>query len=172
MCVCTFSPGDVTAQFTAAPSTCPNDTFIFECNVSGSINLFTTWRVTGRRGVDVCALAHTTPDAMAHCGPHFTARPRSGFGTSGPSYSSTLSGTAIPVLNETLVECFGPHISRGTRNRVGSSTLQILGKHAILIYILVYIYQVSPGHVHVHGTPNTSVNVEHYSVLHFSVGQT
>ena len=97
--------------------------------------MFTTWRVGGSR--DVCALAHTTPNAIAHCSPHFTARPKSGFGTSGPSYSSTLSGTAIPELNGTLVECFGPHISIGTGNRVGNSTLQILGKHAIFIYILV-----------------------------------
>ena len=118
--------------------------------------MFTTWRVGGRR-VE-CALAHTSPHVITHCGPHFTARPKSGFGTSTPPYTSTLNGTAIPALNGTLVECFGPHISIGTGNRVGNSTLQILGKHAILIYILVYIYQVSLVHVHVYGTPNSSVN--------------
>ena len=132
MSACTFSPGDVTGHFTPAPPTCPDDTFIFECNVSGSKYLFTTWRVNGSG--DVCALAHTAPNAIAHCGPHFTARPKSGFGTSTPPYTSTLNGTAIPALNGTLVECFGPHISLHTRNRVGNSTLQILGQHAILIY--------------------------------------
>ena len=136
MSACTFSPGDVTAHITPAPPTCPDDTFTFECVVSGripgSIELFTTWRAGGSR--DVCALAHTSPNTIAQCGPHFTARPKSGFGTSGPSYSSTLSGTAIRELNGTLVECFGPNISLHTWNRVGNSTLKILGQHAILIY--------------------------------------
>ena len=55
------------------------------------------------------------------------------FGTSATSYSSTLSGTATLELNGTLIECFGPHLNRDPGNRVGDSTLQILGE-----YIFVY----------------------------------
>ena len=51
-----------------------------------------------------------------------------GFGTSATSFTSTLSGTATPALNGTLVECFGPALSRDAGNVVGNSTLQIVGQ--------------------------------------------
>ena len=65
------------------------------------------------------------------CGPDdaFTARPGNGFGTNGPSFTSTLSGTATFALNGTLVECFGPGTSRDVDNRVGNSTLEVLGQY-------------------------------------------
>ena len=51
-----------------------------------------------------------------------------GPGTSGP-YLSTLSGTANPTLNDTLVECFGPANNVDPRNRVGGSNLSIIGQY-------------------------------------------
>ena len=68
----------------------------------------------------------------------FTARSGTGFGTSATSYSSSLSGTATSELNGTLVECFGPAFSRDTDNRVGESTIQVLGKLTSCISNLVY----------------------------------
>ena len=120
-----FSPGDVAGQFTAAPPTCSGDTFTFRCTVVG--NETTLWRVNGSS--NLCSLAHlsTSPDT---CGPSdtFTATPVTGFGTRSPSYSSTLSGTASSALDGTLVECFGPASSLDSGNRVGSSTIHVLGQ--------------------------------------------
>jgi len=56
-----------------------------------------------------------------------TATPESGFGSSGP-FTSTLSATADPVLDGTLVECFGPAATVDLGNRVGNSTIQIVGQ--------------------------------------------
>ena len=50
-----------------------------------------------------------------------------GFGTLGPSFLSTLSGTLTPAMTGALVECFGPGLARDAANRVGDSVLQILG---------------------------------------------
>ena len=71
-------------------------------------------------------LAHNTALATSMCGPGsvFTARIETGFG---PSYLSTLSGTAASTLDGTLVECFGPALSRDAGNMVGGSMLQISG---------------------------------------------
>ena len=79
--------------------------------------------------VTECTLAHTSTSSSSACGPNsaLTARPGNGFGTSGPSFTSTLSGTATPALDGTLVECFGQANNVDPENRVGNSTLQILG---------------------------------------------
>ena len=120
-----FFPGDVAGQFISAPPACSGSTLTFRCIVAGSGT--TLWRVNGSS--DLCSLAHlsTSPDS---CGSSdtFTASPMTGFGTSSPSYSSTLSGTATSTLDGTLVECFGPVSSLDSGNRVGSSTIHILGQ--------------------------------------------
>ena len=122
-----LSPGDVTGQFTAAPPTCPGDTFTFTCTVTEDTNGVTLWRVGGS---SVCALLHSIVGASSYCGPGsaFIATPGTGFGTSATSFSSTLSGIAISELNGTLVECFGPDLSRDAENRVGGNRLQIVGQ--------------------------------------------
>ena len=120
-----FFPDDVAGQLTASPPTCPGDTFTFTCTVTGDRNGITIWRVGGS---SVCTLVHRSTSSSI-CGPRgvFTARSGTGFGTNATSYSSTLSGTASPMLNSTLVECFGPANNVQPGNRVGSSALQILG---------------------------------------------
>ena len=122
-----LSPGDVAGQFTAAPPTCPGDTFAFRCNVTGDMNGETRWIMNGNIE---CALQHRSP-STTKCGPDnpFTARPETGFGTNGPSYTSTLSGTATPELNGTVVECFGPAMNVNPGNRVGGSNLLITGHY-------------------------------------------
>ena len=102
------------------------------------MNGITIWRVGGS---SECTLAHRSAGNNARCGPQnaFTATPGSGFGTSATSYSSTLSGTATPTLNGTLVECFGPGVTRDADNMVGNSTLQILGQYVVLIYVPRYV---------------------------------
>ena len=121
-----FSSGDVTGQFTAAPPTCPGEPFTFRCTVVGDMNSVTTWKVAG---IDECTLVHTQT-FPAVCGPSdtFTSRPGTGFRTSATSFTSTLSGTATPTLNGTLVECFGPANNVDPGNMVGNSSLQILGQ--------------------------------------------
>ena len=118
--------GDVTGQFTAAPPTCPGGTMVFTCTVTGDVSGVTIWRVSGS---SECLLSHNTAGTTSTCGPGsaFTATSVTGFGTSATSFSSTLSGTATSALNGTLVECFGPDLNRTARNRVGDSTLQMLG---------------------------------------------
>ena len=119
-----FSPGDVTGQFIAPPPTCPGDTFIFSCTVTGDMSGVTIWRVGGRSD---CVLPHSTTGAVSTCG--FTAASGTGFGTTNAtSYSSTLSDTASHTLNGILVECFGPGLNRDSENRIGNSTLHILGQ--------------------------------------------
>ena len=124
--------GDASAQFTAAPPTCPGNTFSLGCTVGGNKSGITIWRVGG---TSECTLPHSTAGASSTCGAGraFMATSGSLFGTSATSYSSTLSGTATLELNGTLIECFGPHLNRDPGNRVGDSTLQILGE-----YIFVY----------------------------------
>ena len=121
-----FPPGDVAGQFTAAPPTCPGDTFTFECTVTGDMMGFTIWRVNGS---SECGLLHRVTSSSV-CGPDdvFTARPGTGFGTSATSFSSSLSGTADLTLDGTLVECFGPANNVDPENRVDGSTLQIRGQ--------------------------------------------
>ena len=79
-------------------------------------------------GTSECTLAHTSTSSSSPCGPNssLTARPGTGFGTNGPSYSSTLSGTATSSLDGTLVECFGQANNMDLDIRVNGSTLQIL----------------------------------------------
>ena len=124
-----FSPGD--GQFTAAPPTCTGDTFTFRCTVTG--NGVTLWRVGG---TSECFLSHTTPMDPRSCGNSspFTVATGTGFGANATSYSSTLSGTASPALNGTLVECFGPAFSREPENMVGNSTFQILGQYHVFFF--------------------------------------
>ena len=125
-----ISPGNVAGQFTAAPPTCPDDTFTFRCTVTGDMSGITVWRVGGN---SECILGHSTADATSTCGPGnaYTAISRAEFGTNGPSFSSTLSGIATSKLDGTLVECFGPHLARDAGNMVGNSTLQIQGQYTI-----------------------------------------
>ena len=94
----------------------------------------TIWRVNG--SIE-CSLVHNTVSAPGPCGPSntFTATSGSGFGTSASSFSSTLSGTATPTLNGTLVECFGPAFFRDADNMVGNSTLLILGQYLFSLEI-------------------------------------
>ena len=81
-------------------------------------------------GSSECNLFHRS-NFSSICGPSdsFTARPGSGFGTSATSFTSTLSGTADPALNGTLVECFGPANNVDPGNRINGSTFEILGKY-------------------------------------------
>ena len=81
-------------------------------------------------GSSECSLVHNTADLPGPCGSGspFTATSGTGFGTSATSFSSTLTGTATSELDGTLVECFGPAFSRDAGNRVGGSTLQIVGQ--------------------------------------------
>ena len=123
-----FSPGDVAGQFIPALPACSGSTLTFRCTVAGSGT--TLWRVNGSS--NLCTLVHLSTSADT-CGPSeridtFTAIPETGFGVSGPSYSSTLSGTASSALDGTLVECFGPARSLDSGNRVGSSAIQVLGQ--------------------------------------------
>ena len=118
-----FSPGDAAGQFNAAPPTCPGDPFTFSCTVSGSINGVTIWRVGGSI---LCILVHRAT-STAVCGNMFQARAGFGFGTSATSFTSTLSGTADPALNGTLVECFGPDNNVDPGNRVTGSTVHVIG---------------------------------------------
>ena len=75
--------------------------------------------------------------ASSICGPDnaFTARAGIGFGTSGPSFSSSLSGTASSNMDSMLFECFGPDNNVHPGNRVGSGTLQIVGRYICLVYV-------------------------------------
>ena len=120
--------GHVAGQFTAAPLTCPGDTFTFTCNVTGDRNGITIWRVNGD---SECLLSHNTASASSTCGPGlvFTAEGVTGFGTNATSFLSTLSSTATFTLDGTLVECFGPALSREAENRVENSILQISGQY-------------------------------------------
>jgi len=130
-------PGDVAEQFIPTSPTCPGDTFMFRCTVVGNVSGITTWRVGG---TSECPLVHGSL-STAICGPDnakLTARAETGFGpgTSATSFSSTLSGTATPALNGTLVECFGPANNVDQGNRIGSSTLQIKGMTILLVTAL------------------------------------
>ena len=121
--VLTSSTDDVTGQMIAAPPTCPGDTFTFKCTVVGNMSGLTIWRMNRS---NECILIHRT-SSPSICGATFTATPGTGYGTNTTSYLSTLSGTADPALNGTLFECFGPDSNVDPGNRIGSSTLQILG---------------------------------------------
>ena len=79
-------------------------------------------------GSSECNLFHRS-NFSSICGPSdsFTARPDTGFGTSSTSFTSTLSGTADPALNGTLVECFGPANNVDPGNRMNGSNLEMLG---------------------------------------------
>ena len=125
-------PGDVIAQLTAAPPTCPGNIFTFKCNVTGDVNGVTLWRVGGSKE---CLLSHSTAGASSICGlgnTAFTATSRTGFGTSAFYFISTMSVMASPTLNGTLVECFGPAFSKEDGNIVGRSTLQLTCQFSIL----------------------------------------
>ena len=80
-------------------------------------------------GNSECSLVHNTASAAGPCGSGgpYTVTTGTGFGTGATSFTSTLSGTATSALNGILVECFGPSFSRDAGNKVGKSTLQILG---------------------------------------------
>ena len=120
---------DVAGQFTAAPATCPGETFTFRCTVSGDLNGVTIWRVGGS---SECPLPHRS-NSSSICGPNnvFKAKSSTGFGTSATTYSSTLSGTATPELNGTLVECFQQATSLAPQRIINSTTLMLLGQYVI-----------------------------------------
>ena len=114
-------------QFTAAPPTCPGGTISFRCIVGGDNTMQTTWRVGGR---SECPLVHRGTTSLS-CGPSnaFTAKSVTGFGTNTAPFLSSLSVTATPALNGTLIECFGPGRGGGDLgNRVGDSAIQVLGQ--------------------------------------------
>ena len=69
----------------------------------------------------------------------FTVTTGTGFGTNATSFSSTLSGTATPALNGTLVECSGM-LPRDAEIMVGNSTLQILGQYHVFIFIFLFFF--------------------------------
>ena len=120
--------GPIAGQFIEAPTTCPGDTFTFRCTVTGDMSGVTIWRLSGN---SECILSHSTAGATSTCGAGgaFTARAVTGFGTTNAtSFSSTLNSTATPALDGTLVECFGPALSRQPGNRIGGSILQISGQ--------------------------------------------
>jgi len=115
-------------QFTTAPPTCPGDTIIYNCTVAGAFRMFTTWKVGGSSD---CSLVHSSSSVTSTCGAGngFRARAGTGFGTIAASFSSTLSVTATPALNGTLIECFGPGSLGGDLgNRVGDSVIRVLGQ--------------------------------------------
>ena len=58
-----------------------------------------------------------------------------GFGTNAATFTSTLSGTADPTLNGTLVECFGPDNNVYPENLVGKGILKLKGQ-CVLLYDL------------------------------------
>ena len=131
-----FSPGD--GQFTAAPPTCPGDTFTFKCTVTGDINGSTFWRVNG--SIE-CFLSHSTHNVRP-CGnsSNFTLTTGTGFETqNATSFSSTLSGNATPALNGTLVECSG-RFPWDAEIMVGNSTLQILGQYHVFLYFILFLF--------------------------------
>ena len=133
-CGTPFLLGDVAAQFIKAPPTCPGDNLVLNCTV-GNMDGGTLWRVGGRE----CVLIHNTRSVPHPCGSDspFIASTETGFGTDATLFTSTLKATAIPTLNGTLVECFGPRLSRGAANLVGRSILQILGElcHSFNLYV-------------------------------------
>ena len=129
-----YVSGVVAGQLSAPPPTCPGGTFTFRCTVGGAMTGTTIWRVNGSSNstTNLCVLSHLRTGAVSTCIPSgashlFTAMPESGFGGNGP-FTSTLRATADPVLNGTLVECFGPDFTLDSGNRVGSSTIQIVGQ--------------------------------------------
>ena len=142
-CAIHFSLGDTGRQFTAAPATCPENVFTFECVVNGNNSRITIWRVNGS---SECVLLHRSTMAFSMCGPDdaFTARPGTGFGTNGRSFTSTLSGTATFTLNGTLVECFGG-TNRDADNRVGNSTLEVVGQYVHFnAFLDIKLYRLYP----------------------------
>ena len=86
----------------------------------------TIWRVGGSTD---CPLLHRSASSSSICNYSFTAKPGTGYGTNATSFTSTLSGTADPGLNSTLVECFGPANNVEPENRIDEGTLQILSKY-------------------------------------------
>ena len=120
------SPGGVVGQFTPASPTCPSHNFTFACNVTGDINGFTTWKVNND---SECILPHRS-NSHPICGPNmaFRATPGTGFRENATSFTSTLSGTAAPALNSTLVECFGPDNNVDPGNLVGKGILKLIGQ--------------------------------------------
>ena len=122
-----LSTDDAAAQFSAAPPICPGAASTFSCNVGGDITSITTWRVGGS---SECSLLHRNAGDTDTCGPGnvFMATAGTGFGTAAILFSSTLSVTATPALNGTLIECFGPGSGGDLGNRVGSSMIHVLGQ--------------------------------------------
>ena len=131
------SSGAVAGQFTPAPPTCPDNTFNFTCNVTGDMNGTTTWRVGGS---SECHLVHRTGPLTSICGPdnNFTANSGAGFdsGTPATYFTSTLSGTAYPALNGTLVECFGPANNVTLEDLIGEDILKLKGQCWSVLYAL------------------------------------
>ena len=88
--------------------------------------MLTTWKV-GRSSA--CPLLHRGTTSLS-CGPGnaFTGTSGTGFGVSTTSFSSSLSVTATPALNGTLIECFGPGSGGDLGNRVGGSAIHVVGQ--------------------------------------------
>ena len=144
VCILYFLSGDVAAQFTAAPPTCPGGTFTFRCTVTGDRNGYTIWRVGGSSG-HIFSLS--TVGAVSTCGPGntLTARSGTGFGGSGASYSSTLSGTATSALNGSYTGrvLWTRLCQKCWEHMVGSTTLQLSGQWISLYCI--FTIRVSAG---------------------------
>ena len=88
----------------------------------------TIWKVNGSTE---CPLLHRSKTSSTVCHPSnaFTAMPGSGYTTNATSFTSTLSGTADPALDGTLVECFGPNNNVQPKNKIDEGTLQILSTY-------------------------------------------
>ena len=125
MCNSFSSTVDVTGQLTVSP-TCPGHTFNFNCTVTGDMSGVTTWRLNG--SIECNLLLRSDSISTCNGSDNFRAMPGAGFGTTATSFTSTLSGTAYPALNGTLIECFGPANNVDLGNRVGNRTIQIVGE--------------------------------------------
>ena len=100
--------------------------------------MVTTWRVNGS---SECPLLHSSSSVTSTCGAGiaFMATAGTGFGTSATSFSSTLSVTATPALDGTLVECFGPGSVGDLGNRVGGSAVHVLGQQRSYTYYSINV---------------------------------
>ena len=134
--------------------------------------MVTTWRVNGS---SECPLIHSSSSVTSTCGAGiaFMATAGTGFGTSATSFSSTLSDTATPELDGTLIECFGPGTRGGDLgNRVGDSAIHVLGQQrSYTCYSIVCDHIQCTGKVLImQGVLQTMQNccVSHSNLLSFS----
>ena len=110
---------------------CPGDNVTFTCVIVDDGTRFTRWTVTPGGADPRCTVEH--PDPLTEsCGPmnSFTS---SLTGSSGTSYTSTLSVESIPdSLNGTIVEC-----TNSTGSTIGSDVICIVGEKIINLYVCI-----------------------------------